>query len=264
MPTTSRLAPRPARQWRATRQLQAIGPPPHLNSKQFATRVRWATNFGGVCTNETYGTLVRGLLASLVRSSDYSPGDVIRTVRGVSTTQAALLPELATMDLARTLPRIDLPVVMVQGRHDQVPPGSAAQHYASALSAPSKQLVWFENSAHTPHLDEPTSSENSSQQSDPGTSKHLTPRRTPWPGFTEPVRADTTETPEERRQGWEKTAPSQRKTRRRLVVSIMRLQGAATGCGDGDQVRRNHGDGPATVCRVDRRCRAPRLAARPS
>ena len=29
---------------RATRQLEAIGPPPHLTSKQFGTRVRWATN----------------------------------------------------------------------------------------------------------------------------------------------------------------------------------------------------------------------------
>ncbi len=140
---------------RATRQLEAIGPPPHLDSKQFATRVRWATNFGGVTTSETYATLVRGLLASLVRSPDYSVGDVIRTVRGITATQAALLPELATMDLAATVPRLDVPVVMVQGRLDQVAPGATAQRYASALKAPSKQLVWFENSAHTPHLEEP-------------------------------------------------------------------------------------------------------------
>ena len=140
---------------RATRQLEAIGPPPHLRSKQFATRVRWATNFGGVTTGETYATLARGLLASLVRSRDYSAGDVIRTVRGISTTQAALLPELAAMDLARTLPRLDVPVVMVQGRHDQVAPGAAAQRYAASLQAPSKRLVWFDNSAHTPHLEEP-------------------------------------------------------------------------------------------------------------
>jgi pimeloyl-ACP methyl ester carboxylesterase len=140
---------------RATRQLQAIGPPPHLTSKQFATRVRWATNFGGVTTGETYATLARGLLASLVRSPDYSAGDVIRTVRGISATQAALLPELATMDLAATLPRLDVPVVMVQGRRDQVAPGAAAQRYAGSLQAPSRRLVWFDNSAHTPHLEEP-------------------------------------------------------------------------------------------------------------
>jgi pimeloyl-ACP methyl ester carboxylesterase len=140
---------------RATRQLEAIGPPPHLIAKQFATRVRWATNFGGVTTGESYATLARGLMTSLIRSPDYSAADVLRTVRGITATQAALLPELATMDLAATVPRLEVPVVMVQGRRDQVAPGAAAQRYASALQAPGKQLVWFENSAHTPHLEEP-------------------------------------------------------------------------------------------------------------
>jgi proline iminopeptidase len=140
---------------RAIRQLEAIGPPPHLDAKQFGTRVRWASNFGGVTTNETYGDVVRSLLASLLRSPDYSTADVVRIVRGITATQAALLPGLATLDLVRTLPRLDVPVVMVQGRLDQVAPGAAAERYASALEAPSKQLVWFENSAHTPHLEEP-------------------------------------------------------------------------------------------------------------
>jgi pimeloyl-ACP methyl ester carboxylesterase len=140
---------------RAIRQLDGIGPPPHLNAKQFGTRVRWAANFGGVTRNETYGGVVRGLLASLLRSSDYTIADVLRTVRGITATQAALLPELATLDLVRTLPRLDVPVVMVQGRLDQVAPGAAAERYANSLEAPSKQLIWFENSAHTPHLEEP-------------------------------------------------------------------------------------------------------------
>jgi pimeloyl-ACP methyl ester carboxylesterase len=140
---------------RATRQLEAIGPPPHLTSKQFGTRVRWASNFGGVTRNQTYASLARGLVASLARSSDYSAGDVLRTVRGITATQAALLPDLASMDLTRSLPRLDVPVVIVQGRHDQVAPGESAQQYAGSLQAPGKQLIWFETSAHTPHLDEP-------------------------------------------------------------------------------------------------------------
>ena len=140
---------------RATRQLEAIGPPPHLTSKQFGTRVRWASNFGGVTTGETYASLARELVSSLVRCSDYSAADIIRTVRGITATQAALLPDLASMDLTRSLPRIDVPLVMVQGRHDQVAPGESAQQYATSLQAPSKQLIWFETSAHTPHLEEP-------------------------------------------------------------------------------------------------------------
>ena len=140
---------------RAIRQLEAIGPPPHLEPKQFATRVHWATNFGGVARNETYGSLGRKLLTSLVRSPDYSAGDVVRTVRGISATQAALLPEVAVLDLVHTLPSLGIPVVMAHGRHDQVAPIAAAQQYADALDAPSKQLVWFGDSAHTPHLEEP-------------------------------------------------------------------------------------------------------------
>ena len=140
---------------RAIRQLEKIGPPPHLEPKQFSTRARWAMNFGGVTANATFNSLARTFLASLLRSRDYSVTDVARTVRGVTTTQAALLPELATTDLVGSIPRLEVPIVIVQGRLDQVVPGQAAQRFYDSLTAPSKQLVWFEKSAHTPQYDEP-------------------------------------------------------------------------------------------------------------
>jgi pimeloyl-ACP methyl ester carboxylesterase len=140
---------------RAIRQLEAIGPPPHTTVRQFITRARWVANFGGVATNANSGSMLRALLVSLVRSPDYSAADVVRTVRGISASQAALLPQLATTDLVRTMPRLDVPIVMAQGRLDQVTPGEAAQRFHDSLTAPSKQLVWFDSSAHTPHLEEP-------------------------------------------------------------------------------------------------------------
>lgn len=140
---------------RAIRQLEAIGPPPHLTSKQFGTRARWASEFGGVSANETYGSIGRGLLASLLRSPDYTGWDIVRTFRGITNTPADLLAELADLDLVRALPRLDVPVVVAQGRQDQVAPGDAAQRYFDVLEAPSKRFVWFEQSAHTPQLDEP-------------------------------------------------------------------------------------------------------------
>ena len=140
---------------RAIRQLEAIGPPPHLDVKQFGTRVRWASNFGGVTHDQSYATVVRSLLAGLVRSPDYSTADVLRTVRGITATQARLLPEMAELDLVRTVAHLDVPLVMVQGRLDKVAPGEAAQRYFDKVVAPSKELVWFEGSAHTPQLDEP-------------------------------------------------------------------------------------------------------------
>jgi pimeloyl-ACP methyl ester carboxylesterase len=140
---------------RAIRQLEAIGPPPHLEPSQFATRARWVINFGGVRTGHTYNSMNRALLVSLLRSPDYSLPDTVRAIRGITAAQAALVPELAVLDLTHTLTRLDTPIVMAQGRHDQVAPPSAAERYAGLLEAPHKQLVWFEHSAHLPHLEEP-------------------------------------------------------------------------------------------------------------
>ena len=140
---------------RAIRQLQAIGPPPHHEAKEFATLERWAANFGGVRSGQTYNSMFRSLLLSLLRSPDYSLADAVRTIQGMTAAQAALVPELAALDLTHALTRLSSPIVMVQGRHDQVAPASSAERYAELLEAPSKQLVWFEHSAHLPHLEEP-------------------------------------------------------------------------------------------------------------
>jgi pimeloyl-ACP methyl ester carboxylesterase len=140
---------------RAIRQLKKIGPPPHLDAARFSTRARWAANFGGVTANATFTTLLRTLAGSLLRSPDYSVAEALRALRAVTATQAALLPELAVTDLVRTMPRLDVPVVLAQGRLDQVAPGEAAQRFHDSLTAPGKQLVWFEKSAHTPQYDEP-------------------------------------------------------------------------------------------------------------
>ena len=64
---------------------------------------------------------------SMVRSPDYSVGDIIRTLRGIGATQAALLSDLARMDLTRSVTRLEVPVVLVQGRLDQVAPGEATR-----------------------------------------------------------------------------------------------------------------------------------------
>jgi pimeloyl-ACP methyl ester carboxylesterase len=140
---------------RAVRQLEAVGPPPHRDAKAFSTRARWVANFGGVTTNATYNSMLRTLMSSLVRSPDYAAGDAIRTLRGIGATQATLVPQLADTDLVHDLPRLDVPIVIVQGRLDQVAPGDVAERFHERLVAPTKQLVWFERSAHTPHFEEP-------------------------------------------------------------------------------------------------------------
>jgi len=157
---------------RAIRQLEAIGPPPHLTVKQFRTRARWAVNFGGVTRGATFTSMMRSLLTSLVRSADYSTFDLIRTLRGITASQAALLRQLADTDLIRDVPRLDIPLVMIQGRRDQVAPGPAAQRFFDAVSAPMKRLEWFDESAHTPQQDGRQSCVKSCLTSGPRAAQH--------------------------------------------------------------------------------------------
>ncbi|HEY7882515.1 MAG TPA: alpha/beta hydrolase [Streptosporangiaceae bacterium] len=140
---------------RAVGQLENIGPPPHLDARQFTTRARWITNFGGVTAGATWNSQARTLAASLLRSPDYTPAAALRTIRGVTSSQAALLPLLAHTDLITTLPALEVPIILAQGRLDQVTPGAVAQKFHDTLAAPAKQLIWFEHSAHTPQYDEP-------------------------------------------------------------------------------------------------------------
>jgi len=141
---------------RAIRELRRIGPPPHLDSRSFGTRARWATKFGGVNRHATYTGLLLKLLRQLVVSPDYTFLDIIRTLRGMRFVQDHLLPDLANLNLFEMLPRLDVPVLLLQGRHDYVAPSSLAEQYYQALQAPKgKQLIWFEDSAHMPQYEEP-------------------------------------------------------------------------------------------------------------
>ena len=48
-----------------------------------------------------------------------------------------------------------VPVFILAGRYDHMSEAELAHSYYALLSAPKKQFVWFENSAHNPNLEEP-------------------------------------------------------------------------------------------------------------
>ena len=51
--------------------------------------------------------------------------------------------------------KLDVPVVITQGRHDYNTPSALAKAWFDALDAPVKKWVWFEESAHSPDVEEP-------------------------------------------------------------------------------------------------------------
>jgi pimeloyl-ACP methyl ester carboxylesterase len=137
---------------RALKELGALGAPPHTDVKKFVTRVKWVSNFGGVDRRKTFWGLFRDNLGQLWRSPRYSVGEVLGALKAMSATSERMLPALVGFNLmARPLP-VETPVCIFQGRHDVAAPPRLAVILAEHLNAP---LVWFEDSAHIPHHEEP-------------------------------------------------------------------------------------------------------------
>ncbi len=66
----------------------------------------------------------------------------------------ALAPEIMVANLKTRIPKLNLPVFLIAGRHDFVTPGKLARQYFDLLESPKKQFYWFEESAHYPHLEQ--------------------------------------------------------------------------------------------------------------
>jgi len=137
---------------RALRELAAIGAPPHTDAKRFMTRVKWVSNFGGVHRRKTFWAMFRETVGQLWNSPQYSVGEALGALKGMRATQEQLVPAFEGFNLlSRPLPA-QTPVSIFQGRHDAAAPPRLALLLAERLQAP---LTWFEDSAHTPHHEEP-------------------------------------------------------------------------------------------------------------
>ena len=66
-----------------------------------------------------------------------------------------LYPQLGSTDFRADVPRLDVPVVLVEGRHEATGRETLAREWFESLAAPSKNYVTFAHSGHTPPYDEP-------------------------------------------------------------------------------------------------------------
>jgi len=63
--------------------------------------------------------------------------------------------EVSALNLLLTAPALQVPVFFFLGRRDHWVPPETSVAYFNALSAPSKELLWFDQSGHEPFADEP-------------------------------------------------------------------------------------------------------------
>ncbi len=88
-------------------------------------------------------------------SPEYGLYDKVNWARGPLVTLNTVYPQLWDVDLRKTAGRLEVPVYFLIGRHDVNAPTALAEAYFQQLTAPHKELIWFERSGHTPWTSEP-------------------------------------------------------------------------------------------------------------
>lgn len=132
-------------------RLRAIGPPPYPAARSlFKERT---------CVARLEGQLSASMLWDLTKivlgGPEMSVLDVPNLLRGFRFSLDAMWPEVSTLNLQKLVPALSMPVVFFASRRDHWVPAGTSLAYFDALRAPSKQLVWFEESGHEPFIDEP-------------------------------------------------------------------------------------------------------------
>lgn len=140
----------------ALKELEAIGRPPYQSFQALGTERQWLGEFGGAMFYGEHRKDAYSYLGSILwRSPEYSVMDQVYYFAGIARTLNLFMPNFYTLDLYTEAPEIKVPVYFLHGRHDYNTPGSLMIKYQAKLKAPSKKVIWFEQSAHAPNFEEP-------------------------------------------------------------------------------------------------------------
>lgn len=135
---------------RALKALRAIGPPPYEANSVFVERT-WSQRLDGQLSLKMLWGTMRIIFGGPEFSSVFN---LRKNIRGFRFSLNALWPEVSTLNLRKAVPELRMPVFVFVGRRDRWVPPETSVAYFDELIAPSKTLVWFENSGHEHFADE--------------------------------------------------------------------------------------------------------------
>ncbi|UCG52086.1 MAG: alpha/beta hydrolase [Candidatus Latescibacterota bacterium] len=123
-----------------------------LDSKGAAAHEMWLFKFGAELHDAT--SWVPFLLVGL-RSSEYTFMDCLKIAPGSSFSSRHMTYNAINGPLIDEVTQVDVPVYFFTGRHDYTTPFELIEQYLEKIDAPTKKMVWFEDSAHFPFFEEP-------------------------------------------------------------------------------------------------------------
>ncbi len=139
----------------AVKQLEALAPYPGdvggLTVSRGQAQRKWLMYYGGL----TYGRTDYKYNANAWElSPDYTEKDLDALDPGSSLSLERLLPAMEIVDFD-AVTRFKCPVFLFEGQHDYTTSYQLAAKWFDKISAPKKELAWFENSAHMVMQEEP-------------------------------------------------------------------------------------------------------------
>jgi pimeloyl-ACP methyl ester carboxylesterase len=110
----------------------------------------------GIGTTHDMRSVISGIFLPSWRFSEYTLSEKVSLWRGRAFSRSfGLWDEFIRVDLRRTLPRLGVPVYFLHGAHDYTCSYSLALDYFHQLDASVKGFYRFDDSAHSPILEEP-------------------------------------------------------------------------------------------------------------
>ncbi|MGZ5323815.1 MAG: alpha/beta fold hydrolase [Solirubrobacterales bacterium] len=132
------------------KKLRAIGPPPHSADELWTQRT---------CLSRLDGQMSPRALWKILRAIAEAPESSLleapRTMKALRFSLEAMWDEVSRLNLLELVPSLAVPCFFFLGRHDHWVPNETSLAYIDRLRAPSKELVWFEESGHEAFVDEP-------------------------------------------------------------------------------------------------------------
>lgn len=113
----------------------------------------YLTIYGGGSYKKTEGVF-SSVLLPLITSGEYSIFDFSKYIKGSYHCLKKLWQEVVKLKFDNTVHKLDVPVYIFQGEHDQNTPTNLVKKWFDELEAPYKELVLFHESAHAPIKEE--------------------------------------------------------------------------------------------------------------
>jgi pimeloyl-ACP methyl ester carboxylesterase len=131
--------------------LQEIGSPPFIEHDRYVSFAKMVEAYGGG-TDIPFGKQLQAALAA----PEYTLRDYAAWFKGANRGSGPMWDSTLDFNLLQDVPCLNLPVYFLMGVNDHNTDPRLVQEYLNSLDAPQgKELILFEDSAHTPFLNQP-------------------------------------------------------------------------------------------------------------